>query len=174
MKRFFIHALSACSLLLGCGQIHAGETAELPLRKAGLWDVRTETDEGSGVTNQLLTMCIGEQMEQDTVRAGMVDNRSNCAQYEIKKAGDTVTVDAACTYDERQVKNHTELKGDFKTTFLVTVESTTHGKAPRSMGGQPVDVLRKIRQEGKYLGESCGELKAGEAKTKDGQVVTVR
>lgn len=175
MKRFPLHAIAALALLVGSAQLHAAEqTVELPLRKAGLWDVRTETDEGRGVSKQALTMCIGEQMEQDTVRAGMTDNRSNCSRYEIKKAGDAVTVDAACTYDERQVTNHTELKGDFKTSFLVTVESSTQGKAPRSMGGQPVDVQRKIRQEGKYLGESCGELKAGEAKTADGQLVTVQ
>lgn len=172
--RFGYFALLAPTAFLCFTHLQAAEDADLPLRKAGLWEVHTSIDEGQGARNQRLTMCIGEQMERDSVRASTMENRSGCSKYEIKKSSDETTVDAFCVYDERQVTNHTEMRGDFKTAFSVKVVSTTAGKAPRAQGGQPVNVHRTIVQEGKYLGESCGELKAGEATTTDGHKVIVQ
>jgi hypothetical protein len=167
--------LLASATFFCCTQLQATEdTSDLPLRKAGLWEVRTSTDEGRGAHNQQLTMCVGEEMERNSVRASAIENRSGCSKYDVKKNADETTVDAFCIYGERQVTNHTELSGDFKTAFSVKVVSTTAGNAPRAQGGQPVNVHRTIVQNGKYLGESCGELKAGEAKTADGLTVTVQ
>jgi hypothetical protein len=41
-------------------------------------------------------------------------------------------------------------------------------------GTRSVSVKRSITQTGKYLGESCGDLKAGEAKGADGKKVLVQ
>jgi hypothetical protein len=152
----------------------ADEPSEIPLRKAGLWEVQTTTDEGRGTQNQTLTMCIGGEMERSTVLASIRENRSSCSKYEIRKTAEGTTVDAVCVYDERQVTNHNELRGDFTTGFEVKVVSATTGNAPRAQGGMPVNVSRMIVQKGRYLGESCGELHAGEAKTAAGQTVTVQ
>ena len=153
---------------------HAEEALDLPLRKAGLWEMQTETDEGRGPQKQQLTMCVGEEMERKTVSASRTENRSNCEKYEVKKTAGATTVDATCTVDTRQTTTHTELAGDFQTAFSVKVESRTSGFAPRAQGGQPVNVERKIVQSGKYLGESCGDLQAGEARAADGRTVIVR
>jgi hypothetical protein len=163
----------AAAALLPFG-LHASDEASLPLRKAGLWEVRTQTDEGRGKKEQALTMCVGEEMERDAVRLSVADNRSSCAKYDIRKTPEGTFVDAACTYDERQVTNHTELRGDFRTSFAVKVFSKTSGKAPRAQGGMPVNVERTTVQEGRYLGDNCGDLKAGEARTADGQTVSVQ
>lgn len=173
--RWFQPALPAAALLaLGAVGQAAEPSLDLPLRKAGLWEVRTQTDEGSGARNQDLTMCIGEEMERSTVRSSGMEYRSNCAKYEVKKTSDGTTVDATCTFDQRHVTSHTELRGDFQTAFEVKISSSTTGSAPRSQGGQPVNVQRTIVQVGKYLGSRCGGLQAGEAKTADGQVVSVQ
>jgi hypothetical protein len=152
----------------------AEDALDLPLRKAGLWELQTQTDEGHGSREQHLTMCVGEEMERKTVTASRAENRSNCEKYEVKKTAQATTVDATCTVDTRKTSTHTELAGDFQTTFSVKVESKTSGFAPRAQGGQPVNVERKIVQNGKYLGESCGDLQAGEARTADGRTVIVQ
>jgi hypothetical protein len=147
---------------------------DLPLRKAGLWQVHTQTDEGSGVQKQDLTMCIGEEMERIAVRASGADNRANCATYEVSKTTAGTTIDAVCSIEDRKVVTRTELTGNFTSEFSVKVDSTTSGHAPRSQGGQPVNVHRIILQDGKYLGEACGELQAGEAKGADGRTLKVQ
>jgi len=149
------------------------EAPGMPLRKAGLWELRTETDEGAGPRTQALTMCVGDEMERETVRISNSENRANCPKYEINKASGRTTIDASCDYGDRKVTTRTVLEGDFTTTFRAKVVSSTDGNAPKAQGGHPVNVKRTILQEGKYVSESCGELKAGEARTADGRTVTV-
>ncbi len=172
MRRSIIAILAASIASTVCIAAD-GEASDLPLRKAGLWELRTETSEGNGTQTQQLTMCIGEQMERETVRTSGMENRANCAKYDVEKVGDKTIVDARCVYDDRKVVTRTELEGDFTTSFRAKVTSSTDGTAPKHRGGHPVNVRRTIHQEGKYLGESCGNLKAGEAKTTDGRTVTV-
>lgn len=167
-------ALLAAATVFGTTLATAEESLDLPLRKAGLWEVRTQTDEGKGMRSQDLTMCIGDAMERTAVRTSGAENRANCSKYDVKKTAGGTTVDALCTYDARKVSSRTELHGDFTTVFKVMVDSTTSGNAPRAQGGHPVNVHRIILQEGKYLGESCGDLQAGEATTADGGTVTVQ
>jgi hypothetical protein len=62
------------------------------------------------------------------------------------------------------------MSGDFETAFKVTINSTTSGE----QDGQSVTVKRTIVQDGKYLGESCGDLKAGEAMGSDGKKIMVQ
>jgi hypothetical protein len=62
------------------------------------------------------------------------------------------------------------MSGDFETAFKVTIRSTTSGEER----GQSVSVKRTITQAGKYLGESCGDLEAGEAMGADGHKIMVQ
>lgn len=173
--RWSIVVLSAVAVVACANAIAAAEDgAALPLRKAGLWDVRTQTNEGNGMKEQRLALCIGEQMERDTVRVSGEQNRINCPKYIVSKTREGTVVDAVCFYDDRKVATHTELTGDFETAFKVKVESSVSGSAPRSQGGAPVDVTRTILQDGTYVGADCGRLNAGDALTADGRTVTVQ
>ena len=162
------------SALSGSGLEAAEQALDLPLRKAGLWEMQTETASGKSPQKQQLTVCIGAEMERKTVLASGMENRANCEKYEVKKTPDATIVDAVCTYDRRHVTTHTELSGDFQSAFHVTVKSAVSGFAPRAQGGQPVNVQTTIVQSGKYLGESCGDLQAGQAKAADGRTVIVQ
>ena len=70
----------------------------------------------------------------------------------------------------RDVESRTEMKGDFQTAFDVTINSTTSG----IQDSQSVSVKRMIEQQGKFLGKSCGDLKAGEAMGTDGTRLMVQ
>ena len=174
MSGLAARALLAAAVLMATDVRAAEDGPDLPLRKAGLWELQTRTDEGRGPNEQHLTMCVGEEMERQTVSASRAENRSNCEKYEVNKTAGAMTVDATCTVDMRTTTTHTELTGDFQTTFSVKVQSRTSGFGPRAQGGQPVNVERKVLQNGKYLNESCGDLQAGEARAADGRTVVVR
>lgn len=149
----------------------AADTIELPQRQPGKWHLKTEMDEGRGPITQNLTMCITAEMEKNTASASVSEHQSNCSRYDVKKDGDAIVVDAECAYAVDKVTSHTEMSGDFKTSFSVKVSSTTITTPPE---GRPLTRERKINQTGEHLGEDCGDIKPGEAVTEDGNRVMVQ
>jgi len=148
----------------------AADDTQLPLRKAGLWELSTTMDEGLGPKSQVLTLCIDADMERTTAAASAEEHTKTCSKYEISKVGTSTVVDMACQFASRHVVSRTEMSGDFETGFLVKIESTTSGEQQQ----QSVSVKRTITQTGKYMGESCGDLAGGEAKGSDGSRILVQ
>jgi hypothetical protein len=152
------------------GPANADENT-LPARKPGLWELKTVMDEGNGPRDQTLKMCIDERMEQNTVAASLADHKANCAKYDIKVADGVTTAEGECTYNGRLVISHTEMKGDFKSAFEIKIKSSTSDPEAKE---QSIIIKRDITQSGSYLGESCGDLKAGEAMGPDGKKLAVQ
>ena len=148
----------------------SADTAQLPMRKAGLWQLTTVMDEGSGPKEHVLKMCVDAGMEQNTVQASLAEHRQNCSRYEVNGTGDAVAVDAECVFNGATVRSRTEMSGDFNKTFEVKIESTT----VRTQGGQSQSVKRLIKQTGSYLGEACGDVGAGEAMDAGGNKIPVQ
>jgi hypothetical protein len=146
------------------------DPSELPMRKAGLWQLTTVMDEGAGPKEHVFKMCIDAAMEASTVRASMLDHEANCATYQVNVAGGVTTVDADCVFNTANVRSRTEMSGDFMQTFEVKIESTTLAKG----GAQSRPVKRTIRQTGSYLGEACGNVGPGEAMAPDGSKYAVQ
>lgn len=165
-------ALLAVAFAAGfAAPLHAAEEkADLPLRKAGHWEIKTVMDEGMGPREQKLTICIDADMERNTAEASKQEHAAKCARYEIKKDGDATVVDSECVFKGRKIESRTEMSGDFETVFKIKIDSTTSG----SEYGKPVSVKRTIEQDGKYLGADCGDLQAGEAMGSDGSRVMVQ
>lgn len=161
-----ISAISAATIATSA----SAADVQLPLRKAGKWEQATTMDEGGKKHEQTLTICIDGDMERNTAAASDEEHKRSCSKYEVKKQGDAVVIDATCNMNQRDVDSHTEMSGDFQTAFTVKIDSTTSG----IQNQQSVSVKRTIEQKGKYLGESCGDLKAGEAMGSDGTKVMVQ
>jgi hypothetical protein len=144
----------------------------LPARKAGMWDVKTSMDEGRGPREQSMKLCIDAEMEANTVKASLAEHKQNCEKYEIKKDGGKTVVNMVCTFNGRHVESLTEMEGDFSKSFNIKIASTTADT--RESTQQTITVKRVILQDGKYLGESCGDLRGGEALASDGTKVMVQ
>lgn len=169
MKRTVAVLFSTISAIALTATANADEV-KLPQRKAGKWEQTTVMDEGGKKHEQTLTICIDADMERNTALASDEEHKRNCAKYEVKKDGGSVVVEATCNMNSRDVVSRTEMSGDFQSAFAVKIDSTTSG----IQNQQSVSVKRIIEQNGKYLGESCGELKAGEAMGSDGKKVMVQ
>lgn len=143
----------------------------LPERKAGLWQLDTKMDEGKGPRDQMMKLCVDAQMEKNTVAASISDHKANCSTYNVKAEGSSTVVDSDCLYNGRKVISTTNMSGDFKSAFTITIESTT---TEPERTNQSVVIKRTITQLGKYVGDSCGDLKPGEAQTPDGTRVLVQ
>ncbi|MEQ1714734.1 MAG: DUF3617 family protein, partial [Hyphomicrobium sp.] len=156
-------ALVSASSLTCAGDENSA--AALPTRKAGLWELKTSMDEGSGSRDQTMKMCVDEKMEANTVLASAAEHKSNCEGYKVKADGVATVVEADCVFNKRKVVSTTTMTGDFKTAFEVKINSTTSNPEAKD---QSVVIKRTISQVGKYLAESCGDLKPGEAEGTDG------
>ena len=169
MSRLLIGAVFA-AVLLAPVSAFADDATQVPLRKAGKWEMKTVMDEGFGPREQVLTMCVDADMERNTAQSSEMSHKQNCTKYEVKREGDTTTVDSACVFKGRNVESLTEMSGDFASKFKVVIKSRTWG----TEHGQSISINRTITQNGTYLGESCGELKAGEAMGTDGHKIMVQ
>ena len=161
--------LAAASVALQPAAAYAAGT-DLPLRKAGRWEQKTSMEEGGKKHEQTLTICIDAEMERNTALASDAEHKKSCSKYEVRKVGDTVIVESNCNMNKRDVESRTEMSGDFQSAFNVKINSTTSGM----QDSQSVSVKRVIEQQGKFLGESCGDLKAGEAMGTDGTRLMVQ
>lgn len=159
-------------LLAAIGSGASAEETELPQRKAGLWELSTIMDDGSGRRDQVLTMCVDAEMERNTVRSSAAEHRANCESYDVKRSGDSIVVEAECSMSKANVNSRTEMRGDFHTSFKVHIESSTW--RPAESGEQTRVVKRTIDQTGRYVSTSCGDLKGGEAMGTDGNRILVQ
>jgi len=145
--------------------------AKLPERKAGLWELQTRMDEGNGPHDQTMKLCVDARMEKNTVSASVADHKANCSAYDIKASGGSTVVDSNCLFNGRRVISTTDMSGDFKSTFTIRIKSTT---TEPQQTAQSVVVKRTITQLGKFVGDSCGDLKPGEAEATDGTRMLVQ
>lgn len=151
--------------------VQAAETSELPLRKAGLWELKTSMDEGQGPREQSIKLCLSGEMETNAVKNSIAEHKAACAAYQIKPSSSATVVEADCIFNKRRVLSTTTMSGDFKTAFEVKIESTTSDPEAKD---QSVVVKRTILQSGKFLSDGCGDLKPGEAEGPDGKRVMVQ
>lgn len=171
MRRFLLPACFCLLPLLPATTTAFADPPALPMRKAGLWELKTSMDEGNGPREQVMKMCISEDMERTTVAASLAEHRERCTTYDIKPGEASTVVEADCVFSTRKVVSTTTMTGDFKTAFEVKIESTTSDPTAKQ---QSIVVKRTIVQNGKYLSDTCGELKPGEAETADGQRIMVQ
>lgn len=143
----------------------------LPERKAGLWELKTQMDEGNGPKDQAMKLCVDARMERNTVMGSVADHKANCSAYDIKTSGGNTIVDSDCVYNGRKVISTTNMSGDFKSNFAITIQSTT---TDPKQTDQSVVVKRTITQLGKFVSDSCGDLKPGEAEGTDGTRMLVQ
>lgn len=170
MRRLLPICISLAALVPAVS-LAVAEPPSLPMRKAGLWELKTSMDESGGPREQVMKMCISEDMERNTVAASMTEHKERCTTYDIKPGENATVVEADCVFSTRQVVSTTTMIGDFKSAFEVKIESTTSDPTAKQ---QSIVVKRTIVQNGKYLSDTCGDLKPGEAETADGQRVMVQ
>jgi len=126
---------------------------ELPLRKAGLWDVRLTS---SGMPGTNAQHCTDPSVEKE-MSAELLGKNDHCSKHEVHKTDAGYTIETECTAAGMTMDGHYEVTGDFNSAF--TIHSTTRvhggnaGKAGREMTG---------KVEAKWLGECKPDQKPGD------------
>jgi hypothetical protein len=100
--------------------------AEMPARKAGLWQLTMTVDKG-GMPPQVIKQCIDAATDKkmNSVSGGV--GREQCPKQDIRRVGDTIVVDSVCKTGPMTTTSHAVASGDFNSAYTVQIDSKVEG-----------------------------------------------
>jgi len=134
---------------------------EMPARKAGLWEVKTSFGNRGGLT---VRQCIDAGTDQMMMSTTGPLAQSVCPKRDVRRSGDSVTIDAVCTIMNKTATTHAAVTGNFDNAYVMTV--TAQGDA---MPGGPMTMT----MTGKWLGPCTAGQKPGDMIMPDGRTLNV-
>lgn len=105
--------------------------ADAPMRKSGLWEIRTETSAGGQKMPGPMTMQLCIEQSQDDMTAdpkGMQDVRKRCPKMDTTRNGNRVVIDSVCIVDQHTATGRTVITGNLATDYRM--ENTTRFDPP--------------------------------------------
>jgi Protein of unknown function (DUF3617) len=139
----------ATLLLLVVGvSVAAAAGAELPARKAGLWQVDTAMAAGKSVS---IKQCVDAQTDQTMQANAGAASQRDCSKREVQKSGDTITIDSVCTIAGKTRTAHAVITGDFSSAYNMTITSQGDGGAQRT-----------VTTSAKWIGPCAADQKPGD------------
>jgi len=140
---------------------------ELPIRKAGLWEMKVMRT-GSPMPDMTMQHCTDEttdKMMNDTVSPMAKDM---CSKQDIQKTATGFVSDSVCGVAGMSITSHGEITGDFNSGY--TVKSTSHSEGGPT--GKPRDSSTTI--EAKWLGACKPDQKAGDIMMPGGMKMNIK
>jgi len=154
MTRQSVSFCVAVALLAAYPAPDAG-AVELPLRKAGLWELKTMRA-GSSVPDMTMQHCTDASTDREMATSFSPASKELCSKQDLQKTATGYVSDSVCTVAGMTITSHAEITGDFNSAY--TVKSTSH-----SQGGPaavPRDSTTTI--EAKWLGACKSDQKPGD------------
>ena len=139
--------------------------AEMPSRKAGLWEIKTSA--GNGVA---IRQCIDpatDQMMQSLAGLGPGPGAGappQCSKRDVQKTGDTVTIDSTCTVAGKTVSTHAVVTGSFDSAYTMTVTSQGDGIPAGA---------RTMTMSAKWLGPCAADQRPGDMIMSNGMKINI-
>lgn len=143
--------------------------AEMPSRKAGLWEIKTGA--GNGVAIRQCIDAATDQMMQSRAGTGPsagtgpgAGTPPQCSKRDVQKTGDTVTIDSTCTVAGRTVNTHAVVTGSFDSAYTMTVTSQGDG-IPAGAG--------TMTMSAKWLGPCAADQRPGDMIMSNGMKINI-
>ena len=136
------------------------EAADLPARKAGLWEVKTTIDgQGRAVTVQ---QCIDAATDQMLQSSAGPFSAPACAGREVKTSDTGMTIDSRCSFNGKAASAHADITGNFDSAYTMTVTAE----------GSDLPAV-KMTMEGKWLGACTAGQQPGDVIMANGVKVNI-
>jgi hypothetical protein len=140
---------------------------ELPVRKAGLWDIKIKLTGGAAPT-AMMRHCTDESVDRQMSTLFNPLAPHPCTKTMVQKEGDHYTVNGSCSVDEKSVKVMSDVSGDFQSAYTVVTET----KVQDDPDSDPV--LSSMTLEGTYAGACKWGQKPGDVMMAGGLKVNVK
>lgn len=140
---------------------------ELPVRKAGLWEMKV-VRAGSQSPEMTMQQCTDETTDRDMSTTFAPMAKDICSKQDIQKTATGYVTDSVCGVAGMTIKSHAEITGDFNSAY--TMKSTSHSEG--GMAGAARDSTTTI--EAKWLGACKADQKAGDIMMPGGMKMNVK
>ena len=151
-RQILASSVLSCLLLAVLPCLSAG-AEELPVRKAGLWEMKI-VKTGTGLPDMTMQHCTDETTDKDMSNTVSPMAKQVCSKQDVQKTGTGYVSDSVCTVAGVAMTSHSEISGDFNSGY--TVKTTAHIQR----GDKPIDTVTTI--EAKWLGACKPDQKPGD------------
>ena len=141
--------------LLGALPANPAGAVDLPVRKAGLWEMKV-LNTGSPAPGMTMQQCTDATTDKDMSTSFSPMTKDVCSKQDIQKTASGYVTDSVCAIGGVSIKSHAEISGDFNSAY--TVKSTSQSTG--GPAGAPRDSTATI--EAKWLGACKSDQKPGD------------
>ena len=146
------------ALGLGAGLLALSSAAsadDLPLRKAGLWEMKI-TKVGGSVPEMTMQHCTDAATDKEMNNSVSPLAKQICSKQDVHKTATGYVSDSVCSVAGVSMTTHAEIVGDFNSGYTVT--TTSH--SDKGIAGKPLDATTKI--QAKWMGDCQPGQKPGD------------
>jgi hypothetical protein len=161
------HVAAAVTLSIWLGGLLPAVADELPIRKAGLWEIKIKLTGGAAPT-AMMRHCTDESVDRKMSTLFNPLSPAPCTKSSTQKEGDLYTIDSSCSADDKIVKVHSDINGDFQSSYTVVTET----KVQDDPDSDPT--LTSMTLEGKYAGSCKLGQKPGDVMMAGGLKVNIK
>ena len=155
MRRSLRFPIQMLPLVLLSATPALADQVQLPLRKAGLWEIKMQ-HEGTKLPDVAIEQCTSEAIDREFTSEFAPASKSACSKQDIQKTATGYVTDSACSVAGMAVTSRSEITGDFNSAY--TVKTTSHSE--RGPSAAPRDATTTI--EAKWLGACKPDQKPGD------------
>jgi hypothetical protein len=159
MRTQAMRRIGAALFLLVIGAVPA-VAAELPNRKAGLWEITTD----AGKQAMKIQQCIDAATDHAMQARGGAAPQGDCSKRDVQKSGNTITIDSVCTFGGKTRTSHVVITGSFDSEYSMTVTGQTEG--------QPAG--RTVTLSAKWLGPCAADQRPGDMIMPNGMKMNIQ
>ena len=153
MRRQLRSLVSATALLVLLPAADA-LAVELPVRKAGLWEMKMVRTGGT-VPDMTMQHCTDATTDKQ-MSTSFSPGKETCSKQDVQKTATGFVSDSVCGVAGMTITSHADITGDFNSAYTVKVTSRTEG----GPSGVPRDGTTTI--EARWLGACKADQKAGD------------
>jgi hypothetical protein len=147
-------AFGLASCLLASLPAPAVHAVELPVRKAGLWEMKVVKT--GAVPEMTMQHCTDETTDKQMSTAFSPMSKEICSKNDVQQTATGYTTDSVCSVAGVSMTSHSDISGDFNSAY--TIKSTSHREG--GPAGVPRDSTTTI--EAKWLGACKPDQKPGD------------
>ena len=132
---------SVAVLFLAAAFAMPAAAADMPSRKAGLWEITTHVANHPMKMQQCIDAATDQAMQSQASSSG-----ANCSKRDVQKTATGMTVDSVCTIAGKTMTSHIVVSGSFDSNY----------------SGGSLPAARTITLEAKWLGPCAADQKPGD------------
>jgi hypothetical protein len=111
-------------IMLAASPAAFADMVDMPNRKPGLWEIKTQ---GGPMAAPTIQQCTDETTDKDMRTTFGPMGKEMCSKQDITKTATGYAIDATCNVAGIASTSHTEISGDFNSAYTVKVSSHHSG-----------------------------------------------